>query len=73
MRQTITRSKKTTVKHLSTTHMGASSGSEYRASESTLNRANTIGRVGCRTEPLLNVLGNKVWIFLRKNFFLCKN
>ena len=25
------------------------------------------GKVGCRTEPLLNILGNKVWIFLCKN------
>ena len=48
------------------THMGSSSGSEYRASESILNRANTTGRVGCRTEPLLNVFGNEVWIFLCK-------
>ena len=39
-RQTITRSKKATVIHQSTTHMGSSSGSEYRASESILNRAN---------------------------------
>ena len=53
--------------HQNMTHMGSSSGSEYRASESILNRANTIGRVGCRTEPLLNVFGNEVWIFLCKN------
>ena len=25
------------------------------------------GKVGCRTEPLLNVFGNEVWIFLCKN------
>ena len=25
------------------------------------------GKVGCRTEPLLDVFGNKVWIFLCKN------
>ena len=66
-RQTITRSKKATVIQQSTTHMGSSSGLEYRASESILNRANTTGIVGCRTEPLLNILGNKVWIFLCKN------
>ena len=68
-RQTITRSKKAMVIHQSTTHMGSSSDSEYRASESILNRANTTGKVGYRTEPLLNVLvlGNKVWIFLCKN------
>ena len=28
----------------------------------------TTGKVGCRTEPLLNVLGNKFWIFLCKNY-----
>ena len=66
-RQTITRSKKATVIHQNTIHMGFSSASEYRASESILNRANTADRVGCRTEPLLNILGNKVWIFLCKN------
>ena len=33
--------------HQSTTHMGSSSGSEYHASGSILNRANTTGRVGC--------------------------
>ena len=64
--QTIIRSKKATVIHQSTIHMGSSSGSEYRVSESIPNRANTTGRVGCRMEPLLNVLGNKVWIFLCK-------
>ena len=58
-RQTITRSKKATVIHQSTTHM--------ESSESILNRANTTGRFGCRTELLLNVLGNKVWIFFCKN------
>ena len=42
--------------------MGSSPGSEYRASESIKNRANTTGRVGCRTEPLLNVFENEVWI-----------
>ena len=31
----------------STTHMRSSSDSEYHASESILNRANTTGRVGC--------------------------
>ena len=36
-----------TVIHQSTTHMGSSSGSEYCASGSILNRANTTGRVGC--------------------------
>ena len=46
-RQTITRSKKATVIHQSTTHMGSSSSSEYRVSESILNRANITGRVGC--------------------------
>ena len=46
-RQTITRSKNATVIYQSTTHMGSSSGSEYRASGSILNRANTTGRVGC--------------------------
>ena len=46
-RQTITRSKKATVIHQRTTHMGSSSGSEYHASGSMLNRANTTGRVGC--------------------------
>ena len=45
--QMIIRSKKATVIHQSTTHMGSSSGSEYRASESILNRANITGRVGC--------------------------
>ena len=25
------------------------------------------GKVGCRTEPLLNVFGNEDWIFLCKN------
>ena len=25
------------------------------------------GKIGYRTEPLLNVLGNKVWVFLYKN------
>src|SRR6185437_8632113 len=25
------------------------------------------GKVGCRTEPLLNVFGNEVWVFLCKN------
>src|SRR6185312_2274989 len=46
-RQTITRSKKATIIHQSTTHMGSSSGSEYRASKSILQRANTTGKVGC--------------------------
>ena len=46
-RQTITRSKKATVIHQSMTHMGSSSGSEYRASGSILNRANSTCRVGC--------------------------
>ena len=46
--------------------MRSSSGSEYHASENILNGANTIGGVGCRTESLLNVFGNEVWIFLCK-------
>ena len=27
----------------------------------------SIGKVGCRTEPLLDVFGNEIWIFLCKN------
>ena len=46
--------------------MGSSSGSEYCASESISNRADTIGKVGCRTAPLLSVVRNEVWIFLVK-------
>ena len=45
--------------------MGSSSGSEYCASESISNRADTTGKVGCRTEPLLNIFGNEVWIFVK--------
>ena len=46
-RQTIIRSKKATVIHQSTTQTGSSSGSEYRASGSILQRANTTGSFGC--------------------------
>ena len=53
--------------HQSTIHMGSSSGSEYCANEIILNRANTTGKVGCRTVPLLSVVRNEVWIFLCKN------
>ena len=66
-RKTIIRIKKATVIHQSTTHMGSSSGSEYCASESISNRADTTGKVGCRTVPLLSVVRNEVWIFLCKN------
>ena len=63
----IIRSKKATIIHQSTTHIGSSSGSEYCASESISNRADTTGKVGCRTVPLLSVVRNEVWIFLCKN------
>ena len=47
--------------------MGSNSGSEYYTSESISNRADTTGKVGCRTVPLLSIVRNKVWIFLCKN------
>ena len=46
-RQIITRSKKAMVIYQSMTHMGSISGSEYRASGSILQRANTTGSFGC--------------------------
>ena len=40
--------------------------SESCAIRSSLRVTLSTGKVGCRTEPLLKVLGNKVWIFLCK-------
>ena len=41
--------------------------SESCAIRSFLRVTLSTGKIGCRTEPLLNVLGNKVWIFLCKS------
>jgi len=49
----------------STTHMGSSKGSEYRANRNILQRANTTGKVGVRTRPLLDVFNSVVHIFFR--------
>jgi hypothetical protein len=42
--------------------------SESCAIRSFLRVTLSTGKVGCRTESLLNILGNKLWIFLCKNW-----
>ena len=53
--------------HQSTIQTGSKSGSKYRASRSILQRAKTIGSVGCECDYLLDVLNNEVRVFLSSN------
>ena len=50
-----------------TTILTTKRSSESCAIRSFLRVTLSTGKVGCRTEPLLNVFGNEVWIFLWKN------
>ena len=65
--QMIIRSKKATVIHQSTTQTGSNSGSEFRANERILQRANTTGSVRCGRNLLLDVFNNEVRVFLWSN------
>ena len=58
--------KTATVIHQSTTQTVSSLGSEWCASRIILQRANTTGKVGVRTQPLLGAFNNKVWFFIWK-------
>ena len=50
-----------------TTTLTTKRSSEFCAIRSFLRVTLFTGTVGCRTEPLLNVFGNEVWIFLCRN------
>ena len=64
MIHTIIRTKNATRIPQSTTKTKFGSDSEYIASGSILQRANTTGNVGCRSDHLFDVLDNEVWIFI---------
>ena len=46
--------------------MWSSTGSEYCDSEGISNRADSTGKVGCRTIILLSVVWHEVWVFFCK-------